>query len=212
MTYPPPPPDPYGGQPPHPPHRGGYPQQPSWYPQGVHGGPVQPPDQFGQANPYGGQPGYGPPPGHGGPPQPAYGQPPYGPPPGPPPRGRGPLPWVLAGVGVLVIGITVTLILVLTGGTSPKGVAEAFARALQSRDVDAINALVCDPDDRLDRRDVERDGPEDGPTDVKVVEVREEGETATVRLSAQVDGREQVAVMILGKRDDEWCVSSMRDG
>ena len=96
-----------------------YPQQP---------GPYGPPP--GQPGPYGPPPGqYGPPqPGLYGPPQQQFGPPPgqWGPPSGqqfpgqygPPPQKKSPLPWILGGVGalVVVIAVVVTLVLTLGGG------------------------------------------------------------------------------------------------
>ncbi|MEU4806857.1 hypothetical protein [Actinosynnema sp. NPDC023587] len=166
MSVPPQQPGPYGQQPGQPGHQPGqsgpqpgYGQQPGGYP--------PPPQGF----PQGGQqqPGYGPPPGGFPPPgqpgQPGPGQPPYGPPgqfgqpgygqpggfgdPYGAPRKKSPLPWILAGGGVLVIAVVAVLLLTLGGGNgSPKDAADSFAAAMSSQDYDKLRALTCAEDQK----------------------------------------------------------------
>ena len=202
MTYPPPPQDPYGGQPQQPP----YPQQP----QG--GYPQQQPPQYGQqpyGTPPGGQP-YGTPPGgmpQGGDPygQQQYGQPgqfgqqpPYG-----QPQKKSPMPWILAGVGVVVIGVAVTLILVLTGGNSPQSVAETVVKGITDRDAGTIQSVACDKQEIDDDFD-----PKDMPADFKVElgEVTETGDTATASVKVTFEGQTLDGKLEMKKNDSgDWC-------
>ncbi|RKT55930.1 hypothetical protein [Saccharothrix australiensis] len=160
--FPPPPQDfPQGGQqqPGYGPPSGGFPPpgqpgQPYGQPQ-----PGQPYGQPGPGQPYG-QPGPGQPYGQPGQfsqqfNQPGHGQPgPYGPQPGGygdpygAPRRKSPLPWLLAGGGVLVIGLVVVLVLTLGGGSNgtPKDAADSFAAAMSSKDYDKLRSLTCAED------------------------------------------------------------------
>jgi hypothetical protein len=113
---------PQGGQQP------GYGTPPGGYPQQGQPGPGQQPyGQPGQFN----QPGYGQPGGFGDP----YGAPPK----------KSPLPWILGGVGALVvIGVVVTLIVTLGGGNgTAKDAADSYVAAVNSRDFDKLTALTC---------------------------------------------------------------------
>lgn len=115
---------PQGGQQP------GYGTPPSGYPQQGQPAPGQQPyGQPGQFN----QPGYGQPGGFGDP----YGTPPK----------KSPMPWILGGVGaVVVIGVVVVLIMTLGGGSNgtAKDAADSYVAAVNSRDFDKLTALTCD--------------------------------------------------------------------
>ena len=158
----------YGQQPGYP-QQGGYPQQqPGGYPGQPGAVPGQP--QPGQPMP-GQQPGYGPP--SGGFPQPGYGppsggfpqqgQPQFGQPGGYPGYPGGPggpggptknkaLPWILAGGGVVVVGVVVVLLFVFgvfggggkgASGSSPDQLAAAVADVLNTENVQEANTLSC---------------------------------------------------------------------
>jgi hypothetical protein len=161
MSVPPQQPGPYG-------------QQPGWPQPDVPGGAPQPGQQPGYGQPYGQQPG-GYYPQTGPQPQPGWGQQPYGTPPGgygqpgqpgaygqpgqfpgqfgPPQGGRkSPLPWILIGGGVLVVGIVVVLIVVLSGGpnsSDPKSVAQAYVDAVNNKDSSAMANVSCAADKAL---------------------------------------------------------------
>lgn len=202
MTYPPPPQDPHGGQPQQPqyppPQQGGYPQQ------------QQP--QYGQqpyGTPPGGQP-YGTPPGGQQPGGPGfggdpygqqqhghYGQQPYG-----QPQKKSPLPWVIAGVGVVVIGVAVTLILVLTGGRSPQDVAETVVDGIKSRNAEAVRGVACDPTEI--GREIDTDDIPAG-FDVSLGEVTESGDTATAIIKITVEGRSFDGKLEMKQVDGDWC-------
>ncbi|AXX29625.1 hypothetical protein KCV87_08855 [Actinosynnema pretiosum subsp. pretiosum] len=145
-------PDQYGQQP----QSGQFGQQPGQYGQ-----------QPGQPGQFGQQPGYGQPgqqPGYGQPGQPGqygqqpgqFGQQPYGQPGQPgfdqyggvPPKKKSPLPWVLGGVGALVvIGVVVTLVMVLGGGggSSAQEVAERYVAATNG-DGELDEDMLCAAD------------------------------------------------------------------
>jgi hypothetical protein len=149
-------PDPFGQQPGQFGQQPGYGQQPGGYP--------PPPQGFPQG---GQQPGYGTPPGGypqqpGQPGQPGYGQQPQGQPgqfnqpgygqpggfgdPYGAPRKKSPLPWILGGVGALVvIGVVVVLIMTMGGGSNgtAKDAADSYVAAVNSRDFDKLTALTC---------------------------------------------------------------------
>lgn len=138
----------YGQQP------GGYPPPPQGFPQGgQQPGYGAPPGGYGQpGQPVPGQPGPPGQPGYGQQPygpqgqfnQPGYGQPggfgdPYG-----PPRKKSPLPWILAGAGVLVIGVVAVLIFTLGGSNgTPQDAAAGYVGAINGRDFDKLRSLTC---------------------------------------------------------------------
>ena len=105
--------------------------------------PGQYPGGYGPPNPYG-QPGqYGPPPGQYGPPGQfgppgqygAPGYPPGGYPPGGfgrPPQKKGPLPWIIAAIVVLVLGAGVLTFFLLRGGGQPSNTASSTTSAASS--------------------------------------------------------------------------------
>jgi hypothetical protein len=168
-------PDGFGQQP------GGFGQQPGGYGQpGQPGQQPGPPPGYGQQPGYppsggfpppgGQQPGYGPPPGAfpgqqpppGYPPQQGYpggafpGQQPPGYPgypggPGGPGGKNKAMPWLLAGGGVVVVGVVVVLLFVfgVFGGSkgstnSPDQLAQAVADVLTTQDTAKANTLSCD--------------------------------------------------------------------
>ncbi|MEV5536130.1 hypothetical protein AB0L13_04675 [Saccharopolyspora shandongensis] len=117
----------FGGQPggAYPPS-GGQPQQGGAYPQS---GP-QPQQGFGQQPPY--------PPQGGG-----FGQPGFD-----APKKKSPLPWILGGVGgLLVIGLVITLVIVFTGGPGdPRKVAQQGIDAINQKDFATLQTLACQKD------------------------------------------------------------------
>ena len=204
MTYPPPPQDPYGGQPqpPYPPQQGGYPQQPQQHGQQPYG--AQPGGQS-YGPPPGGQPGYGTPPGGQPYGQQQFGQPgPYGQPPYGQPQQKSKLPLILAGAGVVVIGVVVTLILVLTGGNSPQGVAETVVDGIKNRNPDVIKDVACEPQDI----DSDFDTTDEAlPTDFDITlgEVTESGDTATAIVKVTVEGQSFDGKISMKKDGGDWC-------
>jgi hypothetical protein len=172
MTQPPQPPGPFGQPNPYGQQPGGFGQQPGWgqqpadqpgfgqqpgYPQQPAWGqqPAQQPPQPGQPQ----QPGWGQQPAWGQqqPGQPGVpGQPPGYPPqggypgyPGGPggPRRNSALPWVLAGGGVVVVGVVVGLLFVfgVFGGSSnsPDAVAQTVADAVNSQNSAKAQTVAC---------------------------------------------------------------------
>lgn len=141
MTYPPQQPPGQGGWGQQP--GGQYPQQPGgqFPPSGGQQYPQQPGTQ-----PYP-QPGGAYPPSGGQqyPQQPypsPYGQPGYG---GQPPKKKSPLPWVLGGVGgLVVIGVIIALVLAFTGGPGdPKPVAQDAVDSINAKDFAALQTVSC---------------------------------------------------------------------
>ncbi|MER5393796.1 hypothetical protein [Saccharopolyspora sp. NPDC002686] len=156
MTYPPQQPgqggwgqQPGGQYPPSGPQPGGqYPQQPGQPQPGGQYPPSGPQQGFGQ------QPGGQYPPS--GPQQQAGfgGQPPY-PPTSPygqqgfePPKKKSPLPWILGGVGgLLVIGLVIVLVVVFTGGPGdPRNTAQAGIDAINAKDFATLQTMACQKD------------------------------------------------------------------
>ena len=141
MTYPPQQPPGQGGWGQQP--GGQYPQQPGgqFPPSGGQQYPQQPGGQFppsgGQQYPQQPQPGYQQQPY----PSP-YGQPGYG----PPPKKKSPLPWVLGGVGgLVVIGVIIALVLAFTGGPGdPRPVAQQAVDMMNAKDFSGVQSLTCD--------------------------------------------------------------------
>ncbi|OLR93422.1 hypothetical protein [Actinokineospora bangkokensis] len=248
MTQPPQPPHDGGQHPGQFPPPGGYPPpQPGWqqqpFPQqpGQFGGPQgqyppapgypgDPAGPYPQVDPTTGQPLGQQPPYQGG--YPGVGgyatqSNPYGLPGdafGPRP-GRGKTPWVIGIAALAVIGLTVTLVLVLTsgGGTgSPGATAESAADAIGAQDVAAFNKLVCDPSDALDDGDLGRGAARGGEstTKVKRAEVtRADDEGTNGRASAEVaveltNGRSFTAQLDLREREagGDWCVRNLTVG
>ncbi|GAA2983517.1 Rv0361 family membrane protein [Actinokineospora diospyrosa] len=193
-----------GAHPAHPqpgiPQSGHYP--PGQYPgaeQFQPGGYAPQPGQFPQA---GGYPGA-----HG--PQPTgY---PYGNPYGPPRRNN--LPWILAGGGLLAIGIVVTLVLVLSGGGtgSPRGTTESFIDAVVGRDAEAFNKVMCDADDHTTQAEIDKDSSFK-VTDTEITKVTENGDTAIGEFTATISGRKTTVQLRLRKKADQWCVDRISGG
>ncbi|WP_018680813.1 DUF4878 domain-containing protein [Actinokineospora enzanensis] len=222
----------YGQPGQYPPAPGQYPQpgaqpQPGQYPAGGQYGQPQPgaPGQYGDPNQF---PQSGPLPQQGGypqQPQQPYGQPQPGYPPQqafdpygnpiPPPRPRNnKLPLLLGGGGLVVIGIVVTLVLVLSGGTgTPKGTADAFVSAMKGTDVDDFTKLLCDDNTsmRPSQKDLEKTGGKMPTMGVEftVGDVKETGDTATADINASIGGQQGTAVLKMKKVGGDWCVSDL---
>ncbi|HET9140497.1 hypothetical protein [Actinophytocola sp.] len=166
------------------PQTGGYPQQPGY-------------GQYGQPGQYGQTPQYGYPGGYG--------------PPVPPPR-KSPLPWILAGGGVLVIAAAVVLILTLTSGSdtsSPQAVAEAVVSAVNERNPDKIAALSCE-EYKDDARISLEGGPQsaDSQVHVELRGVEQKGDDkaeATVHLTgSKVRAANGDFKLLLVKENGDW--------
>lgn len=130
---------------------GQQPGQQAWGQPGQQPGGQYPPSGPQAQQPYG-QPGYGQQP-YGQQPygQQPYGQPGYGQQPGlggygQPPKKKSPLPWILGGVGgVLVIVVVVVVAMSLGGGGgSAQDVADQTVTALNDKDVGALQELACE--------------------------------------------------------------------
>src|SRR5690606_20157152 len=171
-----------------PPGPGPYPQQPGQPPGGGFPGQGQPPSggfpqQPGYGPPQGQQPGYGPPQGQ----QAGFG-PPQGPPPGYPPTGgfpaggpgpqkKSPLPWILGGVGALVVVGGVILLIVLLGGGGtgdPESAANTALDYLKDGDAEGLASVSCENMRKaLEKvKDTSNSGIPDGVT-AEVGEVKE---------------------------------------
>ncbi|TDD07218.1 hypothetical protein E1181_10340 [Saccharopolyspora terrae] len=112
-----------------------YPQQPGTQPYPQPGGAYPP--SGGQQYPQQPQAGY--------PQQPypsPYGQPGYG---GQPRKKKSPLPWVLGGVGgLVVIGVIIALVLAFTGGPGdPRPVAQQAVESINAKDFTALQSVSC---------------------------------------------------------------------
>lgn len=191
--------------------------------QGFQGPPPGPPNSGfpaagGPAHP--GQPGGGfpppppgqQPPGQFGGPMPGQQPPPYpGGYPPPPPQGKGKskLPWILGGVGaVVLIGIAVTLVLVLSAGSTPRDVADQAVQAIETRNSEISKSLACQPGkDVLTAKDlkknlkarVDNDGVETGDK-AKV----------PVTINAPDVGQPIEINLELGKNaDEDWCIEKI---
>jgi hypothetical protein len=138
--------------------------------------------------------------------------------PPPPPKERHPLPWILGGAAVLVIAVVVVLVVVLTGGTdtsSPKAVNDAVVKALNDKDLKALQGMLCRPDvipreinqgialgkDLVDvRASAKGDPAENGDTATS---------TITLRVAAMGQNLQADVELTYRKRDDSWCVDTM---
>ena len=192
------PPGPQGPCPQHPqgqPPSGGFPQQ-----------------QPGYGPPHGQPGGYGPPRGRPG----GYG-PPQGPPPGHPPSDgfpggeppkKSPLPWILGGVGALVVIGGVILLIVLLGGDDAEAAANKTLDYLKAGDVDGLISITC----KEFRDELEKEGageaaaegiPDDTTEEVAgVTEVDEN--TAEVTIAINEAGNKQNVKSKFVKEDGEW--------
>lgn len=239
MSQPPGPEGPYEQQP----GQGGYGPPPGYQQQGPMGYPGQQPGQPGQQPGYPGQPeqpGQQPgqypqqgqysqqPPGQY--PQPGQYPPGYDPYSGQQPQKKSPLPWILGGVGALVVigGVVAVLLMTLGGGGgSPEQVADDFVTAMNDRDVDALLELGCDDNstreegqaalDKLDLANQPGMPPEAQQIQVRFERgaVTESGDTANAEVAIKLENvPEQLAPMMpdmngdLEMKDDGgWCVS-----
>jgi hypothetical protein len=193
-----------------PPGPGPYPQQPG----GGYPGQGQPPSGgFPQQ-----QPGYGPPQGQPG----GYG-PPQGPPPGYPPSGgfpggeppnkKSPLPWILGGVGALVVigGVILLIVLLGGGGTSdPESAANTALDYMKDGDVDGLISVTCeDFKGQLEKAKNAgagdfSSGIPDGTT-AEVSNVKEVDEnTAEATITVDRNGKKNDVKFKFVKEDDEW--------
>lgn len=142
-------------QPPQPPGPGGWgPQQPGQNPQGQPQQPGgwqgQPGGQYPQSGPQaGGQyPGAGPAQNPGGhqPPHPPQG----GYPPGfdGQPKKKSPLPWILGGVGAVVVlaGVAIAVLLFTGGPGEPRDVAQQYTDAMNQKDFATVGQMHCQDD------------------------------------------------------------------
>jgi hypothetical protein len=133
--YPPSGPQPGGQYPPSGPQPGGQypPSGPQQYPGGQYPGGQYPGGQYPASGPQPQQPGFG---------QPnPYGQQGWG---APPPK-KSPMPWILGGVGgVVVIGVIITLVIVFTGGPGdPRPTAQQIADKINAKDFASLSDLSC---------------------------------------------------------------------
>ncbi|HVK21736.1 MAG TPA: hypothetical protein VM677_10295 [Actinokineospora sp.] len=161
----------------------GYPQQQPGYPQ--QGGYQQ--QQFGQPQP-------------GGYPQQQFGgQPPYG-----APAQRSKLPWILAGAGVLVIGVVLVLVFTLTGGGA-RGVVEDYVAAIEAHDANALNGLACDKSHPVPQEIFEKN-KDRIPTNLKIVSVVENGDSAEAKVEMTISGKQRTEDLELRKKDGDWCM------
>jgi hypothetical protein len=139
--------------------------------------------------------------------------------PPPPPKERHPLPWLLGGAAVLVIAAVVVLIVVLTSGTdtsSPKAVNDAVVKALNDKDLKALQGMLCRPEvvpqelnqglalgkDMVDiKAEAKGDPAQNGDT-----------ATATVGINLGAMGQSfQTDVQLTYRKNgDSWCVDDMK--
>ena len=133
------------------------------------------------------------------------------------PRRRSPLPWLLAGAAVAVVAAVIVLVFALTGGpdtSTPEGVVEAAAAALDDNDVDDMLRLACD------RSDLREDFTEvsvgiEPSVRIESAEVEEvtDGESGTGAMGmiklTYTDGSTSTPFVFLDKVNDGWCVSKL---
>lgn len=205
MSQPPGPQGPYPqypgqGQPP----SGGFPQQqPGFGPQQGGGyGPPQGPQSGGFQQPSGG---FQQPPG-------GFQQPGYDPYGGGPQK-KSPMPWILGGVGALVvIGGVILLIVLLGGGSGPGSTAEdtgkAMASAISSKDIDALKSLSCEADKKAMEAGQNQaiEALESAPDiSAEFVSAQENGNkgTATIKMTIGGMGERDIPFPLV-KEDDKW--------
>lgn len=138
--------------------------------------------------------------------------------PPPPPKQRHPLPWILGGVGVLVVAAVVVLIVVLTGGTdtsTPKSTNDAVVKALNDKDLKTLQGLLCRPE--VVPQEINQ-GLALGKdlVDVKASakgDPSQNGDSATstigLRVSAMGQTLQADVRLTLTRRGDTWCVDAM---
>lgn len=206
----------------------------------------QPP---GPPGPYQQYPGQGQPPGGFGPPQgqPSGGfpqqQPGFGPPQGPPPgqyppsggfqqpgfdpygggqQKKSPMPWILGGVGALVVIGGVILLIVLLGGgggagSTPEDTGKALASAITSKDVDALANMSCEADKKAieSGSNAATNALESAPeVQAEFVNAEKQGDTqARANIKMNIEGLgEQTIPFPLVKENDEWLVCGTSSG
>jgi hypothetical protein len=89
-----------------------------------------------------------------------------------------------------------------------RGTAETAAEALGSRDYDTFNGLVCAGRPKIDPDRAAQD--DDQFEKVRVLDLTENGSTATAKIEATIKGRVDAGTMALTKNGDTWCVERMR--
>lgn len=153
------------------------------------------------------------------------------------PQPRNPLAPALAIAGVVIVGLAVTLVIVLSGGddsgsgnsggsatsggssdnrgggggndtSDARGTAETAAEALGSRDYDTFNGLVCPGKPKIDPDRAAQD--DDQFEKVRILDLTEDGSTATAKVEATIKGRADSGTMTLTKNGDAWCVERFR--
>ena len=197
-----------------------------------------------------GQPGYGPgqpdygQPGQPGPPgqpgQPEYGQDPYGAPAGfgqpggyaqPPAKKKSALPWILGGLGVLVvIALAVAAFLAFGGsGDDPREVAQTVVdemNKLENANADTIENLTCNAQKDTFRQDfddfingfkeLKEQAGDDFTATFTLGDVRTEGDTGTFDIVAEAQfkgetNKETIPGQLV-REDGEWKVCDLQGG
>ncbi|ONI84256.1 hypothetical protein ALI144C_16480 [Actinosynnema sp. ALI-1.44] len=147
-----------------------------------------------------------------------YGQqPPYGQPGYPPPK-KSPLPWILVGGAVVVIGVVLVLIFTLGGsggGTgSPSATANTMVDAINNKDKDAAEKVACE------KGKVNTKKLDSLPATVQYKasvseEPKENGDSATGKIKLDITAEGQSISMTmtftLKKKDSDWCLSNISD-
>jgi hypothetical protein len=197
----------YGGQQPYGQQPGGYPQSGGYPQQGYPQSGQQP--QQGYQQPGYQQQGYQQPAGYGGYPG-GYGGPPK----------KSPMPWILAGAGVVVVAVVVVLIVTLSGGGgsadtgSAKGVAQSTVDGINARDINAIKSVACESaKSKIDGSaagDLEDAKTENVKVTASLGDVKENGDTATADVDVTAQGMGSVTFELQLKKDGgNWCLNDI---
>ncbi len=131
---------------------------------------------------------------------------PYG-----PPRRRNATPWIVSGVAVVAVG-ALALVLVMTLGGSKssndaKGVVDKLLQAAQHKDLKTAQSLTCDP---LNKELVS--SPLAGVTKYQLGDAQEDGDSATVPITATVLGEETNYTAAAQKQGGSWKVCNVEEG
>jgi hypothetical protein len=168
---------------------------------------------------------------------PGFGQPPYGPPPagyghpggyGPPPAGgrKSPLPWLLGGVGALVL-LVVAIVLVVSLGGGPGGsgsardVAQAFVTSVNEQK-EPDRSIFCQSyleQGGIDADTLPVEPPEDLP-DLRLTatlsEVTENGDSATAVVAFEIGTGTQLIEgnyrLDIQKENGDWKICGLDVG
>jgi len=139
------------------------------------------------------------------------------------------LPWILAGGGVLVIGVVVVLIITLGGGggsgsgdvaaagsgsNSAEDVARAAVDAINKQDMNAGKEIACDAAAAGNAPSLSDLGlPPDFKFTAELTDVQENGNAAdaTVTINVSIGGQKvsQPMTLKLKKDGSEWCMSGV---